>query len=134
MIYFDNAATTRVCPEAAQAALEVMTRDFGNPSSRYALGAAASERLASDRAVVAQALGWTGDNLQEVAPGCSLGGDVFTDVENLTFRNLKYRSCDVDVEAQESRSQTQLVYVEDLSYIYYTEDGGESFRLLYRAT
>lgn len=82
----------------------------------------------------AQALGWTGDNLQEVAPGCSLGGDVFTDVENLTFRNLKYRSCDVDVEAQESRSQTQLVYVEDLSYIYYTEDGGESFRLLYRAT
>ena len=33
MIYLDNAATTRVRPEAAQAALEVMTRDFGNPST-----------------------------------------------------------------------------------------------------
>ena len=32
-IYLDNAATTRVCPEAAQAALEVMTEAFGNPSS-----------------------------------------------------------------------------------------------------
>ena len=57
MIYLDNAATTRVRPEAAQAALEVMTRDFGNPSTRYALGTAAAERLAADRAVVAQALG-----------------------------------------------------------------------------
>ena len=41
-IYLDNAATTRVCPEAAQAALEVMTEAFGNPSSGYAFGAQAA--------------------------------------------------------------------------------------------
>ena len=34
-IYLDNAATTQVCPEAARAALEVMTEGFGNPSARY---------------------------------------------------------------------------------------------------
>ena len=73
MIYFDNAATTRVCPEAAQAALEVMTRDFGNPSSRYALGAAASERLASDRAVVAQALGCQPEEV--IFTSCGTEGD-----------------------------------------------------------
>ena len=33
-IYLDNAATTPVCAEAAQAAYRAMTEGFGNPSSR----------------------------------------------------------------------------------------------------
>ena len=33
--YLDNAATTRVWPEAAQAAAETMTERYFNPSSRY---------------------------------------------------------------------------------------------------
>lgn len=57
MIYLDNAATTRVCPEAAEAALEAMTAEFGNPSSRYALAADAAARLKADRAGIAEALG-----------------------------------------------------------------------------
>ena len=73
MIYLDNAATTRVCPEAAQAALEVMTRDFGNPSSRYALGRAAAERLAAGRAVVARALGCRAEEV--VFTSCGTEGD-----------------------------------------------------------
>ena len=44
-IYLDHAATTPVCPEAAQAALEVMTEGFGNPSSLYSLGKNAARRL-----------------------------------------------------------------------------------------
>ncbi|MEQ2456783.1 cysteine desulfurase family protein [Flavonifractor hominis] len=55
--YLDNAATTRVCPQAAQAALEVMTEGFGNPSSGYAPGRAAAARLEEDRAVLARRLG-----------------------------------------------------------------------------
>ena len=73
MIYLDNAATTRVRPEAAQAVLEVMTRDFGNPSTRYALGTAAAERLAADRAVVAQALGCRAEEV--VFTSCGTEGD-----------------------------------------------------------
>ena len=73
MIYLDNAATTRVRPEAAQAALEVMTRDFGNPSSRYALGRAAAERLAAGRAVVARALGCRAEEV--VFTSCGTEGD-----------------------------------------------------------
>ena len=37
-VYLDNAATTPVCPQAAQAALEAMTGGWGNPSSGYAPG------------------------------------------------------------------------------------------------
>ena len=56
-VYLDNAATTPVCPQAAQAALEVMTEGYGNPSSGYAAGRAAQERLKADRETVAAALG-----------------------------------------------------------------------------
>ena len=55
--YLDNAATTRVCPEAAQAALKVMTEIYGNPSSTYALGRKARSVLDTSRAVIAGALG-----------------------------------------------------------------------------
>ena len=57
MIYLDNAATTRVCPQAAQAALEAMTEQYGNPSSRYPLGREAARRLKEQRGQVAAALG-----------------------------------------------------------------------------
>ena len=43
--YFDNAATTPVRPEAVQAAVEAMTQGWGNPSSQYALGKQAAERM-----------------------------------------------------------------------------------------
>ena len=55
--YLDNAATTPVRPEAAQAALEAMTEGWGNPSSQYALGKQAAERMKSWRADLAGALG-----------------------------------------------------------------------------
>jgi len=56
-VYLDNAATTKVCPEAARAALEVMTETYGNPSSIHALGVAAKARLKEYRAAVSGALG-----------------------------------------------------------------------------
>lgn len=55
--YLDNAATTPVRPEAAQAALEAMTRGWGNPSSQYALGRQAADRMKDWRADLAGALG-----------------------------------------------------------------------------
>ena len=57
MHYLDNAATTQVCPEAAQAAVEAMTLTFGNPSSTHTAGREARKRLDRSRASVAEALG-----------------------------------------------------------------------------
>ena len=62
-IYLDNAATTRVCPEAADAALRAMTEIYGNPSSTYTLGREAKALLESARASVAKALGCPPDTL-----------------------------------------------------------------------
>ena len=57
MHYLDNSATTRVCPEAAQAALSAMTECFGNPSSTYTLGREAKKLLDKSRKQVSDALG-----------------------------------------------------------------------------
>ena len=57
IIYLDHAATTPVCPAAAQAALEAMRSGFGNPSSQYPLGRSAAKRREEDRTAVAAALG-----------------------------------------------------------------------------
>ena len=56
-IYLDNAATTRVCPEAAEAAYKVMTEQYGNPGSTHALGRQAREILDRARKAVAAPLG-----------------------------------------------------------------------------
>ena len=53
-IYLDNAATTRVLPEIAKAMAEVMTENYGNPSSIYTLGQSAHEILDEARVKVAK--------------------------------------------------------------------------------
>jgi cysteine desulfurase len=57
MIYLDHAATTRVLPQAAQAAVTAMTEGYGNPSSLHALGVQAAKEVAQHRSAVASALG-----------------------------------------------------------------------------
>ena len=56
-IYLDNSATTKVCPEAAQAVMRLLCQVYGNPSSLHAMGAAAELALSRARQAVAKALG-----------------------------------------------------------------------------
>lgn len=57
LVYLDNSATTRVCQEAADAALSAMTTCFGNPSSLHTMGVKAEEQMEKARTQVANALG-----------------------------------------------------------------------------
>ena len=57
MIYLDNSATTRVLPEAADAAYRAMTEQFYNPASAYKPAVAAEKAVESARANLAAALG-----------------------------------------------------------------------------
>ena len=56
-VYLDNAATTRVCTEAADIAYKVMTECYGNPSSTHTKGREAKTYLDAARAQIATALG-----------------------------------------------------------------------------
>ena len=57
--YLDNSATTRVCPEAAEAAMLAMTEVYGNTSSTHTKGREAKQLLDKSRKQVADALGCT---------------------------------------------------------------------------
>ena len=55
--YLDNAATTRACPAAVEAAARMMRDCFGNPSSLHAMGLASAREMAAAREAVAALLG-----------------------------------------------------------------------------
>lgn len=81
----------------------------------------------------AKRLGWVSSegNLDEVAPGKSIGGDSFGNYEgNLPEESgRKYYECDIDSDGG-YRNAKRLVYSDD-GLIYYTEDHYETFELLY---
>ena len=56
-IYFDNAATTAVCKEAASAVLDAMENTYGNPSSLHLMGMEAENIVKSARSEIAGKLG-----------------------------------------------------------------------------
>ena len=57
MIYLDNSATTRPCPEAVEAMTKALTENWGNPSALYNFGIDTAHLLRDARHKVAAALG-----------------------------------------------------------------------------
>jgi cysteine desulfurase len=57
MIYFDNAATTIIHPDAINAMVEIMNKNYGNPSSVHSAGRSAKAKVESSRKYIANSLG-----------------------------------------------------------------------------
>lgn len=55
-IYFDNAATTALRPEALESMMPYLTNEYGNASSIYPLGQRSAAALRSARSIIADAL------------------------------------------------------------------------------
>ena len=80
-IYFDNAATTKVCNEAANAAMDAMTEFYGNPSSLHNKGLEIEKKVKLAREKVAKAWGVTSDEIYFTSGGTesnniALGGAI----------------------------------------------------------
>lgn len=56
IIYLDNSATTIVCDEAVKAIIEIMTLNYGNPSSLHNMGIIAKQKLEESRKIIARTL------------------------------------------------------------------------------
>lgn len=61
MIYFDNAATTKPCEEAIEAAAANMRLRFGNPSSLHGLGVEAEKAIDTAKSTILSRLGKEGE-------------------------------------------------------------------------
>ena len=73
MIYLDHAATTPIPRAVADAMYEVLTEQFGNPSSQYQMGLDMKKKVEGWRKTVADALGCDAKNLYFTA--CGTEGD-----------------------------------------------------------
>lgn len=80
----------------------------------------------------AEALGWNGNRLEDIAPGKCIGGDYFGNYEGLLPKKngRTYTECDIDTLGASSRGEKRIVFSND-GLIYYTDDHYESFTLLY---
>lgn len=75
MIYLDNAATTRPCPEAVEAITHGLTEVWGNPSAVHRMGLTAEQAVKKARGQVASALGCREEQLYFTSGGTE--GDNF---------------------------------------------------------
>ncbi len=62
-IYLDNSATTKVCREAADVMMKMLTENYGNPSSLHKKGIEASKALENAREHIADALSCSKDEI-----------------------------------------------------------------------
>ena len=80
----------------------------------------------------ARDLGWEGGSVEEYAPGCAIGGDVFQNREGSLPKEegRTYYECDINTNGGKPRGAKRLVFSDD-GWIYYTPDHYETFELLY---
>lgn len=81
-VYADNAATTRVCPEAIREMLPYFDTIYGNPSSLHSFGQEAKEALESARARLAEHLGCTPREIYFTSGG--------TEADNMAIRSAAH--------------------------------------------
>ncbi len=62
-IYLDNSATTKPCREATDAMIQMLTENYGNPSSLHKKGVEASKALENARTRLADALSCSKDEI-----------------------------------------------------------------------
>ena len=62
-VYLDNSATTKVCPQAVAAITQMLTENYGNPSSTHSKGLDAGEVLLKARKQVAGILSCSPDEI-----------------------------------------------------------------------
>ncbi len=77
--------------------------------------------------------GWEGGSLERYFPGCSIGGDVFRNLEEQLpkARGRIYYECDIDTAGRNSRGAKRIIFSND-GLIYYTDNHYETFTLLYK--
>lgn len=99
-IYLDNAATTRVCPEAADIAYKTMLETYGNPSSTHTKGREAKAVLDNARKQLAAALDCAPSEVYFTS--CGSEGDnwaIINGAESMRRRGLHIISSEVEHDA-----------------------------------
>lgn len=86
-IYLDNSATTKVCREAAEAMMKMLTENYGNPSSLHKKGVEASKALENARQNIADALSCSKEEIYFTPSGTAANNTAIFGAVNANKRN-----------------------------------------------
>ena len=116
MIYFDNAATTKISPKAMEAMIEVYNDFWGNPSSTHALGTKAKSLLSTCRNKIASIFDVPADTIYFTSGG--------TESNNQVIKSARMLGSKVAVSAIEHSSiMKPLKEIRDSSIIPINSEG-----------
>lgn len=121
MHYLDNAATTAVLPEAAEAAMHAMRTCFGNPSSLHKMGIAAARLLEDSRKTVAAALGCLPEETYFTSCGTESTSISLRGVAHL-HRHRKGRIITTGIEHAATRNTAGQLAAEGFDVVFLTPD------------
>lgn len=120
MIYLDNAATTKIAPEALDAMMPYLTEEYGNAGTLYSLGRNAAAALKRAREQTAGLFGCTPDHVIFTSGGSESNNTVF---KGLRYKLLKSGKRHLVVSAIEHDSVLRAAesLIKDGFYITYVE-------------
>lgn len=88
-VYLDNAATTPLAPEVAQAMIPVLQNEFGNPSSTHFYGRQAKAHIENSRRTVAKLLNCSASEIIFTSGGTEADNmALFTAVQELGVKRI----------------------------------------------
>ena len=108
--YLDNSATTKPCDECVSAVMNMLTDNFGNPSSLHDLGIKAMKEIILARGAIADSLGVDKDEIINLA-------NKIVD-ENLNVRAIEQASQNPTVEKKHKlktkvKKESEYKYIEE---------------------
>lgn len=78
----------------------------------------------------AHRIGWHGGSIEKYLPGMCIGGDTFTNNQEILPTDKSYKECDIDTLGESTRGAKRIVYSTDYKGIYYTSNHYSSFTKL----
>lgn len=131
--YLDNSATTQVCTSAAKMALDMMTVEYGNPSSLHSKGIKAECFVEKARLIIAKSLGCEEDEIYFTSGGTEANNTALFGVADAKKRLGKKI---VTTAVEHSSVMESAKRLESLGYevVYLSPDksGAVSYEQLYK--
>jgi cysteine desulfurase len=122
-VYFDNAATTPIDPEVAEAMIPVIRQQYGNPSSIHTYGRASRAIIEQNRKKVAGLLGVSPAEIFFTAGGTEADNMVIRSaVRDLGIRHIisskvEHHAVLYCVEDQDEKVKVSFVRIDEMGYV-----------------
>ena len=114
-IYFDNSATTELCPEAKVAMINVIDNIYGNPSSLHSIGLSAEKVVTAARTNILASIGIRGDGKQLIFCGSGSEANNLATIGVFTSKKRRAGARIITTAGEHSSIESAMCHLETLN-------------------